>query len=82
MRITRYILLAAPLLLCGCDTAELIGRPAPDLDRNYSVTAEIDYGSSSAVAATQKMSPKSCMQPRLTSLMNCSWAMPWYSAWV
>lgn len=50
MRITRYILLAAPLLLCGCDTAELIGRPAPDLDKTYSVTAEIDYGSSSAVA--------------------------------
>ncbi len=50
MKITRYFLLAAPILLCGCDTAELIGRPAPDLDRNYSVTAEIDYGSNSAVA--------------------------------
>lgn len=50
MDIRRYIILVAPLLLCGCDSAELIGRPAPEFDKTYSVTAEIGYGSSNAVA--------------------------------
>ena len=50
MKTAKYILLAAPLLLCGCNTAELIGRPAPNFDKSYSVTAEIGYGSRSAIA--------------------------------
>ena len=50
MNTKHLLLLAAPILLCGCSTTDLIGRPAPDLDKAYTVTADIDVGSYSASA--------------------------------
>lgn len=50
MRIRNLLLLTAPLLLCGCGATELIGKPTPDLDKAYTVTADINVGSYSASA--------------------------------
>ncbi len=50
MKHIRYILLAAPLLLCGCNGTELLTKPAPSFDKTYEISAQIDYGSCSAAA--------------------------------
>ncbi len=50
MKPTKYILLAAPLLLCGCNSGELLAKPLPDFDKSYEIQAQIDYGSYSAAA--------------------------------
>ncbi len=42
--------LAAVLLLSGCNNVELLSRPAPDFDKSYQMSAQIDYGSYSAAA--------------------------------
>ncbi len=50
MKHIRYILLAAPLLLCGCNGSELLAKPLPSFDKSYELAAQIDYGSYSAAA--------------------------------
>lgn len=50
MKLRKLPLLIMPLLLCGCNSAQLLSKPAPDFDKTYEIAAEIDYGSYSAAA--------------------------------
>lgn len=50
MKLRKLSLMLLPLFLCGCSGTQLLSRPAPDFDRTYEVSAEIDYGNYSAAA--------------------------------
>ncbi len=50
MKPRKTLALTMPLLLCGCSGTQLLSKPAPDFDRSYEISAQIDYGSYTAAA--------------------------------